>query len=84
MLSLRPAVAGRLLQNLREFGASRVLDHLLPALVHLALVLMYTCSSLCSRRAPALHPRPRPLAGVRGPLHTFLLPQAQHRDATAS
>jgi hypothetical protein len=48
MRSLHLAVAGRLLQNPRESGASRVLDHLLLALTlsSLTLVLMYTSSSL--------------------------------------
>jgi hypothetical protein len=87
MRSLRLAVAGRLLQNLRESGASRVLDHLLLALALLPLVLVLMCasSSLCSMHARALHPRPNQLAGVHGPPHTLLLLQrAQHRVATVS
>jgi hypothetical protein len=67
MRSLRLAVAGWLLQNLRESGASRILDHLLLVL---ALVLMGASSSLCSMHARVPHLRPHQLAGVRGPLYS--------------
>jgi hypothetical protein len=75
MRSLRLAVAGRLLQNPRESGASRVLDHLLLALnlSSLALVLMYTSSSLCWTQTRVLCPGPRQVAGVRRPPHTLLM-----------
>ena len=57
MRSLRLAIAERLLQNLREYGAARVLDHLLLALelLPLVLVLMYASPSLCSTRVRVLH-----------------------------
>jgi hypothetical protein len=88
MRPLRLAVAGRLTSkySFRESGASRVLGHLLLALLPLALVLMYASSFLCSMHARVLHPRPHRLAGVLGPLRTTLLPlpQAQHRAVTAS
>jgi hypothetical protein len=45
MRSLRPAVAGRLLQNLHESGDSRVLDYL-----QLALALVLMCASSSSAR----------------------------------
>jgi hypothetical protein len=69
MRSLRLAIVERLLQNLRESGASPVLDHLLLALAHLPLALVLICasSSLCSMHARALYSRPHQLSGVRGP-----------------
>ena len=84
MRSLRLAIAERLPQNLRESGASRVLDHLL-ALLPLVLVLMCASSSLCSTRGRAPHSRRHTLAGVHGPRHILLpLPQAQLGAVTAS
>ena len=82
LLSL--AVAARLLQSLRESGASRVLNQLLPALLLLGLALMYASSSLGLMPAQPLYPRRHLLAGVHGPQHTLLpLLQAQHHVAAA-
>ena len=66
------AIAERLRQNLRESGASRVLDHLLLALALLpvAMALMSASSSLSSMRAQILYHRRLRLAGVHGPAHT--------------
>ena len=71
MRSLRFAIAERLLQNLRESGASRFLDHLLLALELLLLVLI-CASSLCSIGARDLDPRRHPLAGDHGRRIFFL------------
>ena len=57
MRLLRLEIAEWLPQNLREFGASRILDHLLLALAILPLALIYASFSLCSTRARALHLR---------------------------
>ena len=87
MRSLCLAIAEQLLQNLRESGASRVLDRLLRALalLPLVLVLMSASSSLCSTHARSLRRRRHPLAGVHRPPHILLpLPQAQLSAVTAS
>ena len=85
MHSLRLAIVERLHQNLRESGASRILDRLLLALLPLVFVLMCAPSFLCLTRARVLHPRRHLLAGVHGPPHILLpLPQAQLSALAAS
>ena len=72
MNSSRSRCIGRLLQSLRESGASRVLDQPLLVLPPLALALIYASYSLCLMPARALYPRQYPLTGVHGPPDTLL------------